>query len=252
MCSLYMWLRSWNCAPANYRCIEWNCTCAASCIKNSLIGVIMQSSQTFTYCTSVSWKLSTAGQKCSLNKRQKCWYKNRWQLLHLVVNSRMYPIWVTYYEDMNSHLETPDMRSGPSVWTAQENVWQSKTDLKWEIRINHHLNIHLVRCSKAAQPQSPIAWSCLWERAMHSSGLTWSPTSAESAPFLFWTLLKSNWILDESTEEETLSGRGESGCLRKKTIKEWKAGDSTFWMSFFLKDDALWDAWQDKLSLLDF
>lgn len=88
---------------------------------------------------------------------------------------------------------------------------------------------------------------------MHSSGPTPSPRSVERVShFSCRTLLESNWILDESAAEETLSGRGGSGCLRKKTIKEWEAGDSTFRMSFSLKNGTLWDAWQDKLSIWDF
>lgn len=105
---------------------------------------------------------------------------------------------------------------------------------------------------KALKPPSPtakIACVHMWGGdALLRADFSGPETAERECPIsLSRTLLESNWISDESAEEETLSGkRQESGCSRRKTIREWEAGDSTFWMSFPLKDGAPRDAWQDK------
>lgn len=81
-----------------------------------------------------------------------------------------------------------DWARGPSVWTARENVWQRKRDLKRETHINHHLNIHLPSCSKAVKPHSSIAeivCVCVWEEDAFLRANSEPQECWESAPFLW-------------------------------------------------------------------
>lgn len=173
-------------------------------------------------------------------------FPNMWQK-SVIASCCLFPL-VASYRDMNSHPEVSHMISGSELNMGRKSAWQRKRDSKRGICVNHHLDIHLARPSIAE-----IARVRTREEDAFLGANSEPPRASSEWPIsLAETLLESNWILDESAEEETLSGRGESECLRKKTIKGWEAGDSTFRMSFSLKNGARWDAWQDKLSLWDF
>lgn len=89
---------------------------------------------------------------------------------------------------------------------------------------------------------------------MHSFGLTLGPcehrewTIPPAEPYLKVIELWMNLPRRDHRQGEEIV---DENTIRKKT-EELKAGDSTFQMTFYLKDDTLWDTWQEKLLNGDF
>lgn len=162
---------------------------------------------------------------------ETCRHKSGYLLLLLAVSFHRYLMWATSYKELSRHPETSDMCSS----SESPKTYATEHIDKW-YKSSQYPPGELLSKAKPQLSTAKIACVRMWVGDAFL-GANFEPRECwESGPFLLLNPpLKSNWILDESAEKETLSERGESGCLRKKTIKEWEAGDGTFLDELFFK-----------------